>query len=197
METLNGLNLSSPPVWAKSLIVAELEHDKCDTMTDYFATQTSRVVALAWSKHNRDLFPELRKAAASFPETAHLGPGKGVFKAQIVVATDINSPHGCYWKGQPSHWHNDLMPEAHFLTRFEAELFVAGAAPAHPIMFDGVEARFEWEIVESKIEHREKYSMGHGYYLKAAHRYDNGWVVRKEGLWIVRRQQQDAAQVSA
>ena len=28
-------------------------------------------------------------------------------------------------------------------------------------------------------EHREKYSMGHGYYLKAARRYSTGWLVRK------------------
>jgi len=28
-------------------------------------------------------------------------------------------------------------------------------------------------------EHREKYSMGHGYYLKADSRYSTGWVIRK------------------
>lgn len=28
-------------------------------------------------------------------------------------------------------------------------------------------------------EHREKYSMGHGYYLKAEGRYSTGWLVRK------------------
>lgn len=28
-------------------------------------------------------------------------------------------------------------------------------------------------------EHREKYSMGHGYYLKATGRYSTGWLVRK------------------
>jgi len=32
-------------------------------------------------------------------------------------------------------------------------------------------------------EHREKYSMGHGYYLKAGGRYRTGWVVRKETPW--------------
>ena len=31
-------------------------------------------------------------------------------------------------------------------------------------------------------EHREKYSMGAGYYLKASHRYDTGWKVEKERL---------------
>lgn len=38
-------------------------------------------------------------------------------------------------------------------------------------------------------EHREKHSMGHGYYLKAAHRYDTGWTVRKEVLsdWSMER----------
>ena len=28
-------------------------------------------------------------------------------------------------------------------------------------------------------EHREKYSMGHGYYLKAEGRYSSGWLIRK------------------
>src|SRR3977135_2922058 len=46
------------PSWAKALIVAELEQDQCDSMTDYFATRTERVVALAWSAHTRDLFSE-------------------------------------------------------------------------------------------------------------------------------------------
>jgi hypothetical protein len=37
--------------------------------------------------------------------------------------------------------------------------------------------RFVWRILEEDIEHREKYSMGSGYFL-AANRY-SGWHVRK------------------
>ncbi len=95
------------PTWAKALIIAELHQDDSDSMTDYFAHRTTRLLVLAWSRHTRDLFPELRKAAAIAAETAELA-----------------------------------------------------AAPA-------------------SAEHREKYSMGGGYYLKAGDRHGNGWAVRK------------------
>ena len=41
-------------------------------MTDYFAYRTVRTVILGFSSHTRDLFPEMRKCAANFPETAYL-----------------------------------------------------------------------------------------------------------------------------
>jgi hypothetical protein len=44
------------PAWAQALIVAECEHDDCDSQSDYFNTKTSRIVALAWSTaHARSL----------------------------------------------------------------------------------------------------------------------------------------------
>lgn len=60
------------PEWATSVIVAELHEDACDSMTDYFNSKVKRVVLLSWSKHNRNLFAEMRKAAAKFSETTHL-----------------------------------------------------------------------------------------------------------------------------
>jgi hypothetical protein len=60
------------PSWAKAVIVAKFEEDESDPMTDYFGTITTKTVLLAWSKHTRNLFPELRKAARLFDETAHL-----------------------------------------------------------------------------------------------------------------------------
>lgn len=98
------------PAWAESVIVAALEHDDCDSYTDYYNVKTSRSVILGFSRHCRDLFPELRQAAALFPDTAEL--------------TD---------------------------------------APA-------------------SAEHREKYSMGGGYYLKLGNRYTTGWRVHKVRL---------------
>lgn len=47
----------------KAVIVAELHHNESDIMTDYFDFRTAKTVILAFSKHNRDLFPEMRKAA--------------------------------------------------------------------------------------------------------------------------------------
>lgn len=99
------------PTWAKAVIVAELERDDCDSMTDYFNTVREKTVILGFSKHTRDLFPELRKAARNYQHTASLADA----------------------------------PES--------------------------------------AEHREKYSMGHGYYLKAEGRYRSGWLVRKIRLY--------------
>lgn len=98
------------PAWAQAAIVATLEHDDCDSLTDYFNVTRSRRVIIGWSKHTRDLFPEMRKAAARFPETAHLADA----------------------------------PES--------------------------------------AEHREKWSMGGGYFLKAGSRYCDGWKISKERL---------------
>lgn len=73
---------------------------------DYFGSRIVRTVILGFSTHTRDLFPEMRKAAARFEGTAHLAERN------------------------------------------------------------------------AEYEHREKYSMGHGYYL-GTHRY-SGWQVSKE-----------------
>jgi len=99
------------PTWAKAVIVAELVEDQSDSMTDYFGSTTRRAVILGFSKHTRDLFPELRKAAANFAETAHL----------------VDAPESA--------------------------------------------------------EHREKWSMGGGYYLKAGYRHSSGWRVAKRRFY--------------
>lgn len=95
------------PPWAVSAIVAELHEDASDSMSDYHNHRVLRSVVIGWSKHNRDLFAEMRKAAATFTETADLAE-----------------------------------------------------APAD-------------------AEHREKYSMGAGFYLKRGWRDCSGWCVKK------------------
>ncbi|GAB6010462.1 hypothetical protein [Dysgonomonas reticulitermitis] len=60
------------PADAKAVIVAELREDESYVMTDYHGYSTARTVILGFSAHTRDLFPELRKYAVNFPETAHL-----------------------------------------------------------------------------------------------------------------------------
>lgn len=57
---------------AKAFIVAEWREDRSDTMTDYFASRTTKRIILAASAHNRNLFPEMRKACESWPEVAHM-----------------------------------------------------------------------------------------------------------------------------
>jgi hypothetical protein len=95
------------PPWAKAVIVGELIEDQSDSMTDYFGHKTVKSAILGFSRHTRDLFPEMRRAALNHPDTAHL---------------------------------------------FDA--------PA-------------------EAEHREKYSMGGGYYLKKGTRHGSGWRVEK------------------
>ena len=91
---------------AMAVIIGEQHESECNPYTDYFGSRIVRTVILGFSTHTRDLFPEMRKAAARFEGTAHL--------------TERNAEY----------------------------------------------------------EHREKYSMGHGYYL-GTHRY-SGWQVSKE-----------------
>ncbi len=98
------------PAWAKAVIVACEEIDDCDIQTDYFNTKHGPLHILAWSKHDRDLFPEMRKAAGNLAETQHLA------------------------------------------------------------------------VPDKKNEHREKYSMGAGYYLKVGSRYSTGWKIEKTSL---------------
>jgi len=113
------------PPWAKAVIVAYNEIDDCDMMTDYFNTKSGESYLLAWSRHTRDIFSEMRQAAANMEETKHL-----------VIPSDIDGNRDKRTESNKSWWH-----------------------PAD--------------------EHREKYSMGAGYYLKASHRYDTGWKVCK------------------
>lgn len=101
------------PPWAVAAIVAELHEDASDHYSDYHNHRTLRTVVIGWSKHTRDLFAEMRKAAATFPETADLADA----------------------------------PES--------------------------------------AEHREKYSMGAGFYLKRSWRDSSGWCVKKSRLsWL-------------
>lgn len=60
------------PTDAKAALVAYLEEDESDYYSDYHGSRTVRRVILGFSPHTRNLFPEMRRAAAHFSETAHL-----------------------------------------------------------------------------------------------------------------------------
>jgi hypothetical protein len=68
------------PANAKAVIIAELHEDESDGMTDYYGYRTQRTVILGFSTHTRDLFPEMRKVAANFEETAHLAVETAEYK---------------------------------------------------------------------------------------------------------------------
>jgi len=177
-----GLLKKYIPEGAKALIVACLDSNESDVQSDYFAHKTSRKVILGYSKHTRDIFSEMRKHAGKIPETVHLGIGKGHFGVRVVIARDFNSNGIYYYKGAISHWHSKPMmpPEKIFTTKEEAKDFISQQEEPYPITFDGREVSFEWTISEEEIEHREKWSMGDGYYLKDGGRYSNGWRIEKD-----------------
>lgn len=63
------------PEDAKAVIVAEFteyDDERSDPYADYDVNKTTKIIILAWSKHTRDLFSEMRKAALNHPETAFL-----------------------------------------------------------------------------------------------------------------------------
>lgn len=99
---------SLKPSWAKGFIMAAFEVNTSDPYSDYFSSTTDKCLLLGFSKHNRDLFSEMRKFAALREETRHLAEG------------------------------------------------------------------------DQSVEHREKYSMGAGYYLGTC-RY-SGWQVYKYSI---------------
>lgn len=115
------------PTWAKAAIVACYATDKSEPMTDYYNVVEETKFILAWSKHTRDIFSEMRKACASsgVEEVAH-----------FITAPTVDG------NGRPRDEDNKSW----------------------------------WHPVD---EHREKYSMGSGYYLKDERTYGSGWVVRK------------------
>jgi hypothetical protein len=104
------LCMLAAPEGTKAVLIATYSEDNCDSMTDYHGSKNHKSVIIGFSKHNRDLFPEMRKAAATFKPTQDLA---------------------------------DAPEEA---------------------------------------EHREKYSMGGGYYLKNGYRHSTGWKVSKTDL---------------
>lgn len=66
------------PAWAKACLVAEFRQNDSDVMTDYFSYSITKKVLLGFSKSDRNSFVEMRKLAATFPETSHLAGSEGV-----------------------------------------------------------------------------------------------------------------------
>lgn len=176
------------PETAQALIVAERHIDQSDSMTDYFNHTVSNMIIIGYSDHKRDMFSEMRKAAERIPETAHLGRGKGHFRPSVIINQDFKSNGGNYYKGQFSRWHTKLTDDAqgkslHFQTLQETEHYIQSKGEPGSITFEGIDIPFVWKINEEKIEHREKWSMGSGYYLKDGHSNSSGWCVKKMKKW--------------
>ncbi len=145
--------LPAIPEGVKSVIIGEKFSTGYDPYADYntHPETTEEIIYLQWSSHTRDIFSEMRKAADTNEKTAHLGTGKGIFE---TFQTDEDGRYS--ERGEV------------FTTEAEAiELVTAKNSESQP-------KGYKWSYKVEDIEHREKYSMGSGYYLKSGE-----WKVRK------------------
>jgi hypothetical protein len=168
------------PAGCTHVIVAKLIHDDSDPQTDYFGEHTEETVILAPSKHGRDNFAEMRKAAALLPETQHLGPQCDAWRVMVKAAPE--DEHNRTWRGC---LHDETGREwwaTEAAARAEMEKALAeDQAQNDAVPFVAFCPRLPWgaELRSESIEHREKYSMGKGYYLQADR--CNPWRVCKIG----------------
>lgn len=154
------------PVGAGAYVLAELHEEESDHQSDYFAHRTKRQVLIGFRTGGREDFRLLRRAAALFPETRHLGPACAIF---FAVAKDTEGSSLYLGEdGRPSMFSG----RREFSTQAEAEQWLA-AVVLNPERFP------HGATVQSEnIEHRENYSMGSGNYLKAGHSNSSGWCVK-------------------
>lgn len=201
-EAQKTVTKADAPAWAKAVIVAEFHVNVSDLHTDYHGHRTPRTVALAWSKHERDLFSEMRKAAATFPETAHLGPGLNHWRVRLTWDHDHTNEaarEGAALQSDANYWRGDFVPFGFYADRYKpAENYNEGRDPERYLRdgfhFKTEEAAaafmernpapqgMEWRKECEEIEHREKYSMGAGFYLKDGYSDSHGWAVKKRAL---------------
>lgn len=172
------------PPDAKALIIAERHENDSDPMSDYYSHKVRETVIVGYSKHTRDLFSEMRKAAENFEETKHLGVGKGHFAPYVAIRESFTSNGYRHYEGGHSPWHRELSKDDTgrdivFSTKEEAEAFIQSKGDPGSISIDGLDIPLIWKIEEYGFEHREKYSMGAGYYLKDGSRDCDGWCIRK------------------
>lgn len=139
----------------KAFIVAEYRQDQSDITTDYFASSTTKRVVLATSTHTRQLFPEMRKAAALWHETAHMATegrehrenysmGRGTYLGgSYSHATGWNIRKVFAYRGEVEALKRDL-------ARHGGPLVAAVQAPA-PVSLDGGPAIVEPTATSSPV----------------------------------------------
>lgn len=183
-----GRNLISEiPAGVVSVIVGENCTNTSDIQSDYHGHTVDEVIYLAWSAHKRDLFPEMRKAAERAEQTNHLGTGKGVFTP--YVANDSKTDfilNGHQFAGAELRRVGGLTPDE--IPAFQTEAEAREWCEANPLKFETIQSEageqipLIWKINSEEIEHRQKYSMGSGYWLGVGHSDSSGWKVKKQSL---------------
>ena len=187
MYPIDEIQAACRAAGCQRLIIARFGIDESDSMTDYYGGRTARKVVIGFGKGKRENFKQLRKAAALFPPTAHMGPGYDQFcvslywdhnkrddpsRAFIRFGDDwdCNEPqkdravvfhyYSDHYEGEKGRWGFE------FETQAAADAFIAENEPL---------AGTYWRVGCDSYENRENYSMGGGNYLGSS-RY-GGWKV--------------------
>lgn len=185
------------PPSAAALIVAELDEDQSDSMSDYHGSETIRRCAIGWRMSCREDFKQLRRAAQGFEPTRLYGLDYSPCRIRgVYTDTPTNRKAGRWGMFYPDH----LMPGClgrEYETSQAAEKALAGlgfvragkvehgreewAAP-EALWLSGEEGLQAWAAVVHvhKIEHRDNYSMGEGNWV-GMERY-SGWKVKSYPL---------------
>ncbi len=151
------------------VVIADFRVDESDSYSDYHGGRTVRTVVIGFGKGLRENFKQLRKAAATFEPTRHLGPGRDQY--YIWVNREEETPHGY----TPATREGGV-----FETQEAAEEWIqseiAKVEPGADYSQAGICAKhYGYRIAKESIENRENYSMGGGNYL--GHDRYGGWRV--------------------
>jgi hypothetical protein len=110
MIAIGAKVLPALPDWVQAIIVGNDKESDCDIMTDYFASHSRQTVYLAFSRHKKNLFPEMRKAASNCPETAFLE----TVSDDCENRDDYSGGHG-YWLGEHRYYGWEVTKSAYDL----------------------------------------------------------------------------------
>lgn len=96
--------LPAIPEGVQAVIVAVLYVDESDSQSDYFYARPTEKIYLAFSHSKRDLFPEFRKAAKLFEETAPFADGSAdEFEQRESGGNKLGTYYRDGWKVKKQH----------------------------------------------------------------------------------------------
>lgn len=167
--------IAAIPEGAKAVIVAISQTNTSDYQSDYHGHRVDEVHYLAWSGHDRNLFPEMRKAADTFEPVNHLGTGRDIFQPYVIHDSQKDFfVGGAHYYAGCEYNRRDRGPE--FDTMAAAQAWVNEQPQPAPVQTDsGDTVNLSWSIDQQSVEKRGYW----GYYLGTGHNDSSGWKVQK------------------
>jgi hypothetical protein len=167
---------ANKPDTATHAIIAELHQDESDSQSDYFSSRRVGYRFLGWSTHGRDLFSEMRKAAATCEDTRHLGPGCNEYSVQLNGNPQEHwAPFSLLDVNGVCAWNTETEAQAALAAALAEDAASNAAVPFLPYCPN---VPYGAKIHCESVEHREKWSMGSGYFLQRGSKH-SGWRVHK------------------